>query len=135
MVSQYGLVAMSIQEEIKEAINNKLNNPSAFTEVKKSKELYVILINGKRIITNSGKSVWSGQGPAKTALKNHIRAVFYKFGFNLFDYIINNETDGTINYGAMNAIKKAAEDEWIDTHVVFVPYDKYMIAERKRKSK
>lgn len=51
---------------------------STFQEVKAEKT-FVVLLNGRRVRTNSGKSVWGNPGAAKNAVNNHINNISYLF--------------------------------------------------------
>jgi len=120
-------------KEIKQKIIDSLNSPEAFEEfdsIQKSKVMYVILVNGKRVSMRSGKNVWNGIGPAKSALRNHMCDFSNIFRHN--EYKIYDE-NGKANYHESQKIVKEAEDEWVKNHVVFMPFDKYMAVRRKRK--
>ena len=119
--------------EIKQKIFDSLNSPKAFEQfdsIQKEKVLYVILVNGKRVQMNSGKNVWNGIGPAKSALRNHLYALTSMYSKP--EYKIYDE-DGKVNYELTRKVIKEAEDEWMKKHVVFMPFDKYMAVRRKRK--
>jgi len=119
-------------DQIKSNIITILNSEGAFPELTKDKDMYVILVNGKRLKTFSGKSVWPSIGAAKNALNNHLYALYADRKFHLSNHKIHNE-DGVLEYNRMKQAKTDAENEWIKQHVVFVPFDQYMIARKKRK--
>ncbi len=116
---------------IKQAVTNALNSSDAFTKCNdtKPKELYVILVNGKRVYMRSGKMVWTGTGPAKNALRTHIHNLLYHMKVN-YDHILDE--DGRKDYVAERDATKEAEDEWIEKHVVFMPFTEYMTIQKKR---
>jgi hypothetical protein len=60
----------------KEQLDQKLRE--TFQEVKNEKS-FVMLLNGHRVKTNSGKQVWTSTGAAKNALNNHIDNLGYSF--------------------------------------------------------
>lgn len=124
---------MEDKDKLKQAITNALNSQDAFEKCDdiKPKELYVILVNGKRVKMRSGKMVWNSKGPAKSALRNHMYGLMWKKKINYNDFAIYNK-DGTKDYTLINNTIREAEDEWIDKHVVFMPFSEYMSVQRKR---
>jgi hypothetical protein len=122
-----------MKDKLKQAVTDVLNSQGAFEKCNdvKPKELYVVLVNGKRVRMRSGKMVWNGKGPAKTALRNHMHNLEWrnKTINNLKMIDLNN---GNIDYMATREAIKEAEDEWIEKHVVFMPFADYMLIQRKR---
>lgn len=52
--------------------------PSTFEDVSK-KQVFVLIVQGKRVKVRSGKSMWSSKGAAKNALNHHLSCVPYSF--------------------------------------------------------
>ncbi|KKL65460.1 hypothetical protein LCGC14_2154770 [marine sediment metagenome] len=121
-----------MKDKLIQAVKDALGSSDSFEQYDSvSKEQYVILINGKRVRMRSGKTVWNGKGPAKSALRNHITHVLWRNKVDCNNYMITDQ-DGGKDYGAVRDIIKVAEDEWIDKYVVFMPLAEYIDFQRKR---
>ena len=75
------------------------------TPVDADKQAFVLLLNGKRVKTTTGKSVWTSKGAAKNALNNHMRQVDY-YNYNL---TIEDREE-----------KNQAKKEWIEQNIQVV---------------
>ena len=121
-----------MKDKLIQAVKDALGSSDSFEQYDSvSKEQYVILINGKRVRMRSGKTVWNGKGPAKSALRNHITHVLWRNKVDCNNYMITDQ-DGGKDYGAVRDTIKVAEDEWIDKYVVFMPLAEYIDFQRKR---
>ena len=116
--------------DVKQTLISIYNSKDAFEEVEKAKDNFVILVNGKRIKTRSGKSVWPNRGAAKNALRHHLNGII-----NIYNTEgLPKREDGRLNYSEARQIIQEAEDEWIENHVVFMPLSDYLKLLKKRSS-
>lgn len=125
---------INMKDKLKRAVKNALSSDKAFDQynsISKVKEQYVILVNGKRVSVRSGKVVWNGRGPAKSALRNHIQHILWQKKIDYRSFTIL-DANGDKDYRAVDIATKAAENEWIDKHVVFMPLEKYIAIQKKR---
>lgn len=116
---------------MKEQIEKILNADDAFTIDNRISDMYVIFVNGKRIKTLSGKSVWSGIGSAKKALKAHINKLLATKKFSIYGYKTENGTD-PMDWDYLYGLKNKTIDNWIKDNVVYVPYEEYTNAVKKQ---
>ena len=120
------------EKELKKLVIDALNSPSAFTKCTdtKNKELFIILVNGKRVVMRSGKKVWNGKGPAKSALRNHINEPLHmnKIGQGKNSIKLPN---GNTDYSTTRSIIREAEDEWMEKHVVIMPFSEWFALQKK----
>lgn len=117
-------------QKIKNRVTELLNDKSHFSHPKTTKDLFVILVDGKRIETYSGKSVWIGLGAAKSALRNHMKHIYSSSNFILSDYKVYNK-HRILNGALMTQALREAEEEWIKQHVLFMPFSRYMLIQKK----
>lgn len=112
----------SNKEQIKKQAIKCLDNINFSPCTKKTRELYVVLINGKRVSLN-GKNAWRGIGAARSVLNGYLKSFLRK--------AISLEILPEAYRTREEAITEAVE-EWASKHVVLVPFSKYVIAEQKR---
>jgi hypothetical protein len=112
---------MGTFEEVKSKYY-KILTRSEFKIHSDKKEAHVILVDGKRIITRSGKSEWPSIRAAKSALRYHLNSIQYK---NKKEAGTVSDAEFTGSFLLTSKAIKEAENEWIANHVVFLPLRLY----------
>jgi len=112
-----------IEKYIKRKVYNELNKPDNYYELEKDKDTFVILVRGKRIITRSGKSVWSSIGAAKNAFNNHLDSAT-KISRLYWD-IDDKFEDSDIVFNSYEIAIKYKK-EWISENVSFITMKDYL---------
>jgi hypothetical protein len=121
----------SEMQKLKNRVIELLSDENHFDCLKTNKNHFVILVDGKRIRTCSGKSIWTGLGAAKSALRNHMKHIYSSNNFTLSDYKVYNE-HGILNGTLMTQALREAEEEWIKQHVLFMPFSRYILIQKKK---
>lgn len=117
-------------DELNQDLYNIFNAKNAFKKFK-GKDLYIILVNGKRVTLKTGRNVWSGIGGAKIAMRYHLNYLFWSFRkVNKKEYQVSDES-GKATYLSFLKVIKESEDEWISKHVVYIPLSIYSVAALK----
>ena len=114
------------EKELREDLQKAFSNKGAFS-YGEGKDLYVILIDGKRATLTNGKSVWANLGAAKNSMRYFLDHVFWNFR------IKNKKKYDSVPHHEISAIIKEEQDAWVQQHVVYVPYSDYIKVANKVK--
>ena len=119
---------MATYDEVKKQYNEILDNIK-FDKCIREDTIHIILVNGIRIKIGT-KSFWSNKSAAKSALRNYLSKIRYNSIASINDKVIDD--NGLESYNITYKTYIEAEDEWIEKHVTFVPFEYCIINKLKK---
>lgn len=80
---------------------------------------YVILVNQKRVVLKSGKSIWNSKGSAKCALKYHLNRL-------IDDKVRLKWADVKSSTWPIRQVREKLLDDWVKKNVEIIKYKDYI---------
>ncbi len=120
------MIEKKTSKKIKDIFREVANSFYLFDQ---NKDACIILFRGKRVVVNSGKSLWNGKGPAKNALNNHLSWFRSQINYYSVDYPDTEEGE------QQRAEDLKAFEKWVGENIKIVSLVEYETLQAKLKDK